>query len=253
MKKLLVVCTAMVLGGALFAQMMDDDELKATGGMVTKPGSGMGQIVFLNSQKKVALKEIQDGFEKVTDLMHLPVVFKEGKIDGKPGTDTAKKAKADFVIAIIDDASVTAQLQLSPDEKWAVVNIAPLYKDDPTPPRLRDRVKKSAMRAFGWLCGCVNASYQNSVMAPMRTMVDMDRVKTHELPIDSYNRVLDYLYGFRVTPYVIRTYKTACKEGWAAQPTNDYQKAIWEQMNAAKERGPANGIKIPAPAPKTAK
>jgi len=228
----LLFCGFLLTCSALVAQEIDEEELRETGGMLTMPGTGRGRIVLLNSQSKVKTCDLKEGFEKVTDLMRLPVVFKEGKFDGKPCADTAKKHGGNFFIAVIDDKSKTTRMELSPDECWAVVNISPLYKDDPTPPRLRDRVQKETMRAFGWLCGCVNATYPNSVMGPMRSLVDMDRVKTYELPIDSYNRVIDYLAGFRVTPYVIKSYKTACIEGWAPQPTNKYQKAVWEKVHA---------------------
>ena len=50
-----------------------------------------------------------------------------------------------------------------------------------------------------------------------------------------------------ITPYRRTTYREACQEGWAPQPTNDVQKAIWEQVKADKERGPTNPITIPPP------
>ena len=43
------------------------------------------------------------------------------------------------------------------------------------------------------------------------------------------------------------TYRRACQEGWAPAPTNEFQKAVWEQVKADKERGPANPITIPPP------
>ena len=48
-------------------------------------------------------------------------------------------------------------------------------------------------------------------------------------------------------PYIESTYRKACREGWAPAPTNDVQKAIWEDINATKERGPANALPIPSP------
>ena len=42
-------------------------------------------------------------------------------------------------------------------------------------------------------------------------------------------------------------YRVAVQEGWAQPPTNDYQKAVWEQVKADKERGPTNPITIPPP------
>jgi hypothetical protein len=31
-------------------------------------------------------------------------------------------------------------------------------------------------------------------------------------------------------------YRVACQEGWAAQPTNDYQKAVWEQVHSIPDK-----------------
>ena len=50
-----------------------------------------------------------------------------------------------------------------------------------------------------------------------------------------------------MSPAIVSTYLKACEEGWAPTPTNEYQKAIWEQVKADKERGPTNPIKIPMP------
>ncbi len=43
------------------------------------------------------------------------------------------------------------------------------------------------------------------------------------------------------------TYRRACQEGWAPAPTNDVQRAIWEQVRADKERGPTKPITISPP------
>ena len=37
----------------------------------------------------------------------------------------------------------------------------------------------------------------------------------------------------RIAPVRRTTYKTACEEGWAPPPTNDYQRAIWEAAKFA--------------------
>ena len=49
---------------------------------------------------------------------------------------------------------------------------------------------------------------------------------------------------------VIKTYKQACREGWANAPTNDLQKAVMESVKSEKERGPVNAIEIPMPSKK---
>ena len=61
------------------------------------------------------------------------------------------------------------------------------------------------------------------------------------------DRIIKHLKGIGVKPARRTTYKRACQEGWAPAPTNAYQKAIWEQVKADKERGPTNPITIPPP------
>ena len=39
-------------------------------------------------------------------------------------------------------------------------------------------------------------------------------------------------------------YKKALEEGWAPPPSNDFQRAVWENFKADKERGPTNPIRI---------
>ena len=51
-------------------------------------------------------------------------------------------------------------------------------------------------------------------------------------------------------PATVATYRTACREGWAPAPTNEYQRAIWMRVLSDKERGPTNPITIPPPSKK---
>lgn len=61
---------------------------------------------------------------------------------------------------------------------------------------------------------------------------------------DEVRRLLPAL-GFE--PAVVATYLTACREGWAPAPTNDFQRVIWERALSEKERGPTNPIRILPP------
>jgi hypothetical protein len=53
--------------------------------------------------------------------------------------------------------------------------------------------------------------------------------------------------GTGVCPELLAGYRKVMKIGWTLAPTNEYQKAICEQVKADKERGPTNPIKIPMP------
>lgn len=60
------------------------------------------------------------------------------------------------------------------------------------------------------------------------------------IPIDMANRYTAYLETLGVKPAHERTYRQACKEGWAPAPTNEIQQAIWNQVRQL----PTNPIKI---------
>ena len=209
---------------------MDQAIMESVGGNIVKPGSGRGKIVVINAQKRVKTLDIDDVFFRLRELFHIKIETKDGSLAGQPNAKTVKESGGTIAIWFVDRSAEGTTLLMAPEEKWAVVDVAALAKDDPTPPRLLDRVQKEAMRAFGWLCGCANSQYEGLVTGPVKSLTDLDRIPNHDLPLDSYQKVQSYLKGLRVEPYVIRTYMDACQEGWAPQPTNKWQKAIWDKV-----------------------
>ena len=49
--------------------------------------------------------------------------------------------------------------------------------------------------------------------------------------LGAYVRFAPYAKGYGITPAIESTYRKACKEGWAPQPTNEYQQAIWDSFH----------------------
>jgi hypothetical protein len=68
---------------------------------------------------------------------------------------------------------------------------------------------------------------------------DLDLVEEF-IPGDTAYACVARLIKVGVTPIRLVTYAKACKEGWAPQPTNDVQKAIWDKVHAM----PATPMKI---------
>ena len=75
---------------------------------------------------------------------------------------------------------------------------------------------------------------------------DLDTVEEF-IPVDIPPRYTTYLEKIGVTPAYEKFYYLACKEGWAPQPTNEIQQAIWNRVKERKERGPTNPIHILPP------
>ena len=51
--------------------------------------------------------------------------------------------------------------------------------------------------------------------------------------VDNY---IAYLRAIGVKPAEKTTYRKACHEGWAPPPTNEVQKAIWEQIHSSPDK-----------------
>ena len=80
-----------------------------------------------------------------------------------------------------------------------------------------------------------------------KTLALSDAIKADMPCPEPFNRMI--MSATALGAYVKRrtSYHKACEEGWAPAPTNEVQKAIWEQVKADKERGPTNPIKIEPP------
>ena len=214
---------------------------RATGGYCRKPGVGKGKILVLNTQSRAEFKNCKTVFYSLNHMMRLPMEYRDGTIPGgKPCVKAVKELNATFAIFVIDDSGSQSAVLVSPEERWATVNVNSLALDNPTPSVLESRLHKEILRAFGWLCGAGNSKARNSVMGPVASYVDLDGIPIAEYPIDLYKQTDAYLRGMGVVPFTVTTYRRACQEGWAPQPTNENQKAIWDEVHTI----PKNPIKI---------
>lgn len=201
------------------------------GGMVKKPGTGLGHILFANEQRRVPVSELTRPVAYLAKYTKLSISIK----DCEPEKDATPKAVmsklgANMLILIKDDAAVSSPLIVSPDEAWATVNVAALAKDNPKPDVLAFRLRKEMSRAFAFLCGGVNTQYERTPVNYCGSLKDLDYIDMDEVPADLIARFRTYTPGYGVTPSITATYKTACRHGWAPQPTNDVQRAIWKDV-----------------------
>ena len=138
-------------------------------------------------------------------------------------------------------------LLVAPEEGWAAVNVAKLAVGDPLPPVFAARFRKELWRAAAWAVGGGNSSFQPCLLKGITTMKDLDAIPLLQPGPEPNNKMIDEAHRRGVQTARFNTYRQACVEGWAPPPTNDVQKAIWEQVKADKERGPTNPITIQPP------
>ena len=217
------------------------DRIAYAGGIVRKT-EGKGRIVYANLQQTVDTKDIDKTMNVLGKYLRVRIDTLDAKAEDV--TDVNKyllgnEAKA--VVIVVDNATDPAIL-VAPEDKWAKVNIG-RFKDS----NVKSRTQMELLRAFCYLCGGIGSEYSNPLTGFIGNPAQLDDSPVAELPIDVVNRFTPYLKQLGVIPYIESTYRKACREGWAPAPTNDVQKAIWEDVNASKERGPANALQIPSP------
>lgn len=207
------------------------------GGFVVRPNSGKGSVTYVNCQKKAAKEWIEESMAYFSEVTKFKIDYSEGQFNLKNPV-----LKGNVSLYIIDDESLPPIL-VAPESKWALVNIAPIAKEQ-RPAFFEARTKKELSRAFAYLCGATSSRFERSLTRGIASQAELDKNPDYELPMDIVQRFWDYMKPLGVEPVQRATYLKACQDGWAPAPTNEVQKAIWNRLKEEKERGPANGLKI---------
>lgn len=140
------------------------------------------------------------------------------------GAMESRKALMVVVLAAEGDGPA---LSVYPEERIAVVNMDRLA-GGADERKLEDRTIKEIWRAMGFLFGVGYAPDDFSAMQPVGTLAELDAVRAQLVnPRDM--RICTRLCDKHGAVRGVRTtYRQAVVDGWAAEPTNDVQRAIWE-------------------------
>lgn len=202
-----------------------------TGGEIKVPNSQQGQIVFVIAQEetdKGLISEVADVFAKSN---HLDISVEKG--DFALPTPTTKGNASLF---IVNDPLLPTILH-APEDRWTMVNLARLRDGNGRKPQFySERVKKEVTRGFCLLAGAQTSNYPNSLLTSITSPSELDRFAGCRLPVDIQERFIPYLKGFGITPAKFTTYLEACQQGWAPQPTNEVQQAIWNKVHQIPDK-----------------
>ena len=206
--------------------------MRITGGRVVKPGTQRGEIACVNCQKSANTAWLEESVAYFAKCSRFKVTLSDG------GFDILKpQVKGSLSIFVVDDANLPALLA-APDDRWALVNVAKLKSE--MEPFFKARVQKELSRAFSILCGAFASTFPQALPGAIAKAEDLDKYVDPSIPMDIIARFPSYAKAFGVTPAIITSYRNACKQGWAPAPTNDVQKAIWDEMHTL----PSEPIKI---------
>lgn len=213
--------------------------LKKTGGFVRQPGSMKGRIVLIDAQTLYDASNVTSVAASLAQQTKFDVVGVKGsgsnvkKLMGDNGAAVA-------VLAIQDPESPV--LTVAPEEHWAIVNVSKIaegLKTDEAKAKFAPaRFRKELLKAYAYAAGGGASQYPDNVMSA-KDVPGLD-VCREFLPADSLNKAAVQLKSIGLRPANVTTYRQACRQGWASQPTNDIQKAIWDEVHAL----PTEPIKI---------
>ena len=226
----------------------DERVLKKTGGFIHQPAEGpLALLVDARAKPTATIDEVARVYKLAT---HLDAqVEKEARGDVAP-LDFAKakmsSAKPLMLVMVVDGVPGQPILSVFPEERVGIVNADKLKGgDDPSAPEMR--VMKETWRAIGFVGGLGFSPAENDIMQPLYSLKELDANRYPFIQPMNMARMYKMWKRFGVKKERRIPYRVAVQEGWAAQPTNDYQRAVWEQVKADKERGPTNPITIPPP------
>ena len=199
------------------------------GGFIERPGTAKGVITYVNCQQRAPKAWIDESIAYFSEVTKFKISYAVGTFDIKN-----PKVDGNVSIFIVDD-EVLPTLLIAPENRWALVNIAQIAREK-RPIFFEQRTKKELSRAFAYLCGATASRYERTLTRGITSQEELDKNPDYELPMDVVQRFWDYMKPLGVIPVQRTTYLKACQEGWAPQPTNDVQKAIWNQVHAIPDK-----------------
>lgn len=213
--------------------------MERQGGYVTVRGTPSGSIVVVNGQNRVPACNFDFTAYAVGKWLKGLVTVVDGEAATvATATDLKKRHKADFAVFVVDDKSLPPSL-IAVEAQWAIVNVGALGVGNANEEIVRIRAKNEFARVFTILCGGFSSQYPAPLMNFIIDIPDLDRCLA-DPPGDMTARIKGYLDKRGIKPEQKVFYRKACREGWAPAPTNEYQKAIWDEVRKL----PAKPIQI---------
>jgi len=212
---------------------------RPSGGIVEKAYSG-NVFRILNLQRVYAGQKLAELTKSIRWAVLLPIEC----VEGVPQADTTPFKAAETLVStqgvgagvvIIDDPSMPIEL-LAPDRRWGILNVAPLKADNPTTEKLELRFTKVYWGIIARTLGAGTSSFPGCVLVPFTDMKELDAIKATRPCPEPFNKMIDTGATYGIGIITITTYRTACQQGWAASPTNDIQRTIWNEVRKLPEK-----------------
>ena len=191
--------------------------MEKTGGILEKPGTG--RVVVINAQDKFPASDIESQVKKCNGAIRVKIDVEKGawKLGDKV------PAGANVAVFIVNDPALPISL-VAMEEQWGVLNVAKLEGTS--------RFNKAFARVMISTLGAGVSQFKGSPMQTVTSANDLDKLHSEGITFDALQSIMRNLQNLGVTQARKTTYRRACMEGWAAQPTNSFQKAVWDEVHS---------------------
>lgn len=209
--------------------------LRKTGGFVSQPEQGPWMLV-IDLQSRIPEADV------AKEINHLRLVFKgpfrEVSARGDGGSLAAAAAaamdglsKGAGVVVVLADEAGYPSVTVAPSSQYGILNVAALDTGDSA--LLRERFHKELLRCAAYTFGIGNTSGGMCVMKPIRNMDELDALEGRNIGPEALVQILRIAKERGMRPQRRVTYLKAVQDGWAPTPTNNYQRAIWNEIHSA--------------------
>ena len=196
--------------------------LAAAGGQIDRPIKGRVVRIKLETDK-ISSAEFAPIVRDMQMLLRVAVEVVE------KSNDSPNEVGAFVLIA--EQGEKSPSLLCAPEDCWSTVNVTRLMMDKPDTETLKSRIIKETWRGLAYALGAGNSQKQPCVMRPIFKPSDLD---THKVSVVSPMPLMSMMQTvglMKLAKGGQTTYLRACEEGWAPQPTNEIQKAIWKKVH----------------------
>lgn len=194
------------------------------GGFVKDTRAQKGCVVIVDAQSEAKTEWMEATAKYFDEEVMITVKVEKGEFDLY---DPVLKGEA--TVFVVKDEKLPMSL-IAPEAKWAMVNVAKIASDKPA--FYEARTKKELTRAISFVLGGADSQYPDSPTAAFLSANDLDRNMDPRLPVDVIDRFKKNMGKLGIAPYTTTTYRAACKAGWAPEPKDDNQRAIWEEYHS---------------------
>ena len=209
---------------------------RQSGGIVEKAYKGK-VIRVINTVNEPYLSKLDAIVLKIRRSAQLPVELSCGEIPNgllpfSYAKDAAGYGNTGATVVIIENKSLPIILS-SPDEKWAILNLATLKGESD---RLETRLSKALWATIARAIGAGSTGDAGCVLAPFSNVKELDSIVASEPSPIAHNALIDVARMSGINVIYFATYRTACQQGWAPAPNNDVQRTIWQEVHTIPDK-----------------